>query len=540
MSTADDDVLATDGGPDDANTRAEFAVLDMALSERFGDRAPRDLWPGTAGRLLRAQSTAPARMPPWLLAAGMLLGLGVVTAMALWRPGSSPEAMMSPAPEPQDPPAGIPDGPTTLAELQAQFAAAETIQLKTHAVWSAELDRWVPVRSPVFVDSTGSSLGPELTNIITASIAGAQTAPRETAMPQWSHRLLAGRAELLLRIRDDDPHQVGWMTPQGAVPLQVNDFPFDALLPVATATTSGTISKMGMVLGAGGFAAIPNTVKKLQLHDVPAAAVRELANFPELQSLDLTKVPAWHDATVLEGLERHHLAELALLPDKLDPSAYRALGHLATLRKLWLADQELNALMHSRRPHTPAASLDDDAMRALAKLQRVTQLTIAGGRFTDEGLRALRTLQLKYLALLDCDGVRGESFAELRLVRQLVVRGGPLTRNTASQLATMPALREMWLHGEAASIALAPLAASNLIRVGLEGPLHPDALPNLHRIASLRDLMLRPATPLTDEDLLLLHGLRQLESLNAVGASEAQLATLRRALPGVQVLNAPW
>jgi hypothetical protein len=540
MSTADDDVLTTDGGPDDANTRAEFAVLDMALRERFGDRAPRDLWPGTAARLLRARSAAPARMQPWLLAAGMLLGLGVVTAMALWRPGSAPEAPMSPAPEPRDPPAGLSDGPMTLAELQAQFAAAETIQLKTHAVWSAALDRWVLVRSPAFVDSTGSSLGPELANSIATSIAGAQTAPGETAMPQWSHRLTAGRAELLLRLRDEDPPKVGWIAPQGAVTLQVTDFPFAALLPVATATTSGTISKMGMVLGAAGFAAMPKTVKKLQLHDVPAAAIRELAKFPELRSLDLTQAPAWHDATVLQGLERHHLAELALLPDQLDPSAYRALGHLATLRKLWLAGQELDALMRYRRPHTPAASLDDDAMQALARLQRVTQLTIAGGRFTDEGLRALRTMQLKTLALLDCDGVRGESFAELRLVRHLIVRGGPLANSAASQLAMMPALREMWLQGEAASIALNPLAASNLSKIGLEGTLHPDALPNLHRIASLRDLMLRPTTPLTDEDLLWLHSLRQLDSLNVVGASEAQLAALRRALPGVQVLNAPW
>jgi hypothetical protein len=149
-------------------------------------------------------------------------------------------------------------------------------------------------------------------------------------------------------------------------------------------------------------------------------------------------------------------------------------------------------------------------------------------------------MQLKTLALLDCDGVRGESFAELRLVRHLIVRGGPLANSAASQLAMMPALREMWLQGEAASIALNPLAASNLSKIGLEGTLHPDALPNLHRIASLRDLMLRPTTPLTDEDLLWLHSLRQLDSLNVVGASEAQLAALRRALPGVQVLNAPW
>ena len=177
-------------------------------------------------------------------------------------------------------------------------------------------------------------------------------------------------------------------------------------------------------------------------------------------------------------------------------------------------------------------------MQALAKLQRVTQLTIAGGRFTDAGLRALRSMQLTALAMFDCEGLRGESLAELRLVRQLILRGGPLGPTAAAQMAAMPELTGIWLFDAAASIPLAPLAAAkNLNTISLHGPLRLDGLPQLARLTSLRDLMLRPTTPLTDQELLLLHGLRQIETLSVVGATELQCRTLRDALPGAKVRN---
>ncbi|MCU0866517.1 MAG: hypothetical protein MUC36_22255 [Planctomycetes bacterium] len=546
MSTADDDVLATDGGPDDANARAELAVLDMALSERFGDRATRDLWPGTAARLMRARTTAQGRMQPWLLAAGMVLGLGVVTAMALWRPGSSPEAPTTSRQGPHDPSTSLPNGPSNLAELQARVAAATEIRMLMRGVWSAELGRWVTIPrhalDNLFQPTLHPALEPDLVERVKTAIAESSQAPGRASgatMPVWSHHLALAnplRAILVLRIGGDAPSQLGFLTPTGAELLHAPDFPFAELTPVAERTTAATIPGLGLVIGPGGFAAVPTTKRNLRLFDVPATAVGELQRYPSLRSLDLTAAPAFHDAGVLRALSALPIEELTLAPHRLDAAAFQTLGAMRTLHELFLVDFHPLHVLMDRRPTTAAPKLDDAALRGLGELTQLRELTLAGGSFTDAGLQSLATLPIRSLNLFDCGALRGESLAMLSQVRSLLVRGGQLGPAAASQLAAMPNLGKLYLMDAAAGVPLGPLAtAGQLKELVLLGPLARNELPGLTALTSLRSLGLGPEPPFTDEQLTLLHGLRQLQRLRVLAISATQRTALGHALPGVNI-----
>jgi hypothetical protein len=546
MSTADDDVLATNGGPDDAHARAEFAVLDMALSERFGDRAPRDLWPGTAERLLRARSTAPARMQPWLLAAGMLLGLGVVTVMALWRHTASPATPTTSRQGPQDPSTSLPNGPSDLAELQARVAAATEIRMLMRGVWSAELGRWVTIPrhalDNLFQRTLRPALEPDLVERVKSAIAASSQDPgsaRGATMPVWSHHLAMAnplRAILVLRIGGDAPPQLGFLTPTGTELLHAPDFPFAELTPVAERTTAATIPGLGLVIGPGGFAAVPTTTRSLRLFNVPATAVGELQRYPSLRSLDLTAAPAFHDAGVLGALSALPIEGLTLAPHRLDAAAFQTLGAMRTLHELLLVDGHPLDVLLDRRPTTAAPQLDDAALRGLGELTQLRELTLAGGSFTDAGLQALATLPIQSLSLIDCEAVRGESLAMLTQASSLLIRGGDLRPAAAEQLAAMPKLTKLYLLAAAAGVPLGPLAtAGQLTELTLQGPLATDELLHLRTLTTLRGLALQPEPPFTDEQLTLLHGLRQLQRLRVLAISATQRTALGHALPGVNI-----
>lgn len=548
MSTADDDVLATDGGPDDANARAELAVLDMALGERFGDRAPRDLWPGTAARLLRARSAAPARRQPWLLAAGMLLGLGVVTAIALWRPTPTPTPTAPPE-LPQDPAATQPALPASIAELKARLATATEMRLQAKAVWSPPLGRWVAVSNR----KTGSwlqpvtSIDPNLVAAIRVALGGARQVGNpnpEAAAPPWSHQLTMDSelpVLLMVRVGGEQAPAIAFQTPTGTAFLEVPAFPFEALAPAAARAAARAIAETGLVLGAQGFATLPTTTKQLLLHDVPTNAIGELERFSALQELDLTAAPAWHEATVLESLASRSLDQLYLAPRLLDAAAFRALGTLTSLRKLGLADSSVIDQVVARRPNPPAPALDDGALQQLSGLDRLFELALAGGTFTDVGLRALSKQPIELLALLDCERFSGESLAGLPLVRELVLKDGRLGAAAAGQIAAMPSLKKLYLIGDAATLPLAPLAAATrLTDLILIGPLLRSDLPELARLQTLEHLLLIPESALSDPVLMHLTGLRNLKRLSLPLSTIEQRAMLQAALPATTIVDTAW
>jgi len=169
------------------------------------------------------------------------------------------------------------------------------------------------------------------------------------------------------------------------------------------------------------------------------------------------------------------------------------------------------------------------------------ELSLAGGRCTDAGLQALAALPIELLMLVDCDAVRGETLAALPHVRELTVRGGHLGQAAAQQLANLPKLQKLYLFEAAARMPLAPLATSrSLTSLTIAGPFARSELPQFVAATALRQLFLQPTPSFADDDLPLLHGLRQLTHLWLAGATPAQRVALRSALPNCQVGDELW
>lgn len=539
---------ADDRGAGDPLAHAELAVLEQALQEHFTDRTPPDLWPAVAARSaaphgLHPSSTA-TRLRSLLGAAVMLFGLLVVTTMLLWRPAADRDV---PASVPQDPSATL---PSDLAALQAELATTNEIQVQTRAVWSPEVRRWATLPrhdlDALFQSSLHPALDADLVAKIRSAIADAKLAPGvggDAPLPTWSHYLILPKkqAGLMVRIGGDAPPLVGVPSATGPVLLHAPGFPFAELEPVAMRATEATVAAHGIVLGAGGFAAVPTTTTRMLLFDVPSTAVGELARYPSLRQLDLTAAPAWHDAATLRALAPRGLEALTLAPHRLDAAAFAALGKLRTLQELFLVERHPLLQLIERHATTPAASLDDAALRALGDLVALRELTLAGGRCTDAGLQALAALPIERLMLADCDAVRGETLAALPQVRELVVRGGQLGQAAAQQLANLPKLKRLSLLEAAAALPLGPLATSrSLADLTLAGPFARNDLPQLARAGALRELRLQPTPPFADGELPLLHGLRQLKRLSLAGSTAAQRAALHAALPNCQVGDELW
>ncbi|MBL8737851.1 MAG: hypothetical protein JNL12_15570 [Planctomycetes bacterium] len=548
MTDPDDAVrVPDDRGAGDPLARAELAVLEQALHEHFTDRTPPDLWPAVAARSaathgLHPSSTA-TRLRSLLGAAVMLFGLAVVTTMLLWRPAADRDV---PASVPQDPSATL---PSDLAALQAELVTTNEIQVQTRAVWSPELRRWATLPrhdlDALFQSPLHPALDADLVARIRAAIADAKLAPGvggDAPLPTWSHHLLLPRKrELMVRIGGDAPPLLGFASANGPVLLHAPGFPFAELEPVAMRTTKATVEAQGIVLGAGGFAAVPTTATRMRLFDVPNSAVGELARYPSLRQLDLTAAPAWHDAATLRALAASSLESLTVAPHRLDAAAFGALGQLRTLQELFLVERHPVLHVFERHATTQAPSLDDTALQALGNLVALRELTLAGGRCTDAGLQALAALPIELLALVDCDAVRGETLAALPQVRELIVRGGNLGRAATSQLANLPKLKRLYLLEAAAALPLGPLASSrSLADLTITGPFARSELPQLAPAGALRELRLQPTPPFADGELPLLHELRQLKRLSLAGSTAAQRAALHAALPNCQVGDELW
>lgn len=530
-----------------ADERAQLAVLEMALAERLAGQQPPDLWP----RLLaepRADVAAPPRRGRWLVAALLLLALGTVATFAVTHEPAAAPAAAPAADWPDD--TSSPGGPTTVEELRQRLEPVTQATLRARGSWCASRGAWL--RWPRFPldDLFRSAMQPAVDRDdlppIVAALCAETLAPPDPTPVAWTHEivLVAGNDVLavLLQTGGASAPRVAWKSPHGPIELTTRHFPFAQLQEQLTATSRATIAGLGLVLGVGGFAAVPADARRLRLLDVPADTVGELARYRQLRQIDLTDSPGWHRTDVLRQLPSP-LEELVVSPTLLRADAYPALGALTNLRELFLVGGNPLAVMFGDEPTAASPRLDDAALAALAGLTRLQELALAGGTFTDAGLQALAALPLQRLALIDCPQLRGRTLGSMRTVRNLFLRGDGLDGDVLAQAAALPALRDLVISARHTPVALGTLRqAPHLGKLLLDTATPRHELAALASCQQLRSLALRLRPPLRDDELVLLHGLTQLTSLKLVSdlVTPAGRASLKQALPRCTIGDELW
>jgi hypothetical protein len=528
---------------DDLARDPDLAVLDQALAERLAGEAPPDLWPRVHAALRGAPAPA-HRRHGWLVAALLLLALGTAAVFAVTREAADDV----PAVAPDD--AGSPSGPRTLEELQQRLAAATKAIAQARGCWSAAAAQWVAFPRFPLDDLFRSALRPQIdladVHAIVAGLAGATLAASRDRIV-WTHELslTSGKdgCALLLQVGGPDAPRVAFRGPDGAVPIAAPCFPFATLQPQLTELARTTVAQLGLVIGAGGFAAVPESAKSLRLIGVPASEVTELARFRAAGNIDLSRSPACHRTEVLQHLDPERIADLWLAPEHLARDAYPVLGALHNLRELHLVGGDWLAIFAGREPFARAPSLDDAAVAALNGLTKLKQLTLAGGSFGDDALTALAALPIERLSLIDCPRVHGHSLGALRNVKALAVRGIAPDGSFASQVATLPLLWQLSLFDIRGELGLADLRGAPKLRsLQLDGRLDRGELVHLAGCAALEELMLRLTPPLRDDELGLLHGLTRLRRIEIVSdaVTPAGRDALRKALPDCKIGADVW
>jgi hypothetical protein len=525
---------------------ADLAVLDMALTEVLDPRTPRDVWPALAARSeRRLVATTPWRS--WLAAAVLLFAFGVAAVWAFSK--HEPHTFASE-------PWRDPEGPASLAELAARVQNAKSASLQARGTWSDELGRWVAWTRTPLDDLFRGRLRPDVERDDLQAIAAnlAKTRENTGAVERvWTHTINFGaRCTMLVQYRDGTVPRVGFASPRGAVDLDGAPLPGD-LLRALTELTRTTIAELGIVVGAGGFAAVPSTAQALQLVAVPATALAEFTRFINVQKVDLSLAPEWHSAAALGTIANAPLRSLWLRADLLTPPAFPTIARLQALDSLWLMPPDMfvtmldtNAMFDTGRPPR-AASLDDAAMAALATVPKLRELGLAGGVFTDDGLRALGTLPLTELILLACDRVRGDTLPSFRSVRRLTLthcRGlRPDLLATVGAPGAMPALRAINLIGVVRGSRLDAMPANTDVSgLTVTGAFDVQQAGALATCMALEKLALQREPPLRDVDLEPLRALQHLRYLKL--GSDALTAegvdALRAALPKCRISREIW
>jgi hypothetical protein len=542
--------------PDDLDADAERAVLELALAEHFGHaRAPavadaavarrRQKTPfAGASELAVAGSTQPTWRRQWQFAAAMLFGAFVVVALALDRSRRDTEVPLA-----QDPQRTTTED---LADLQRDLAAVRTIAVRALAAWSDELQRWVPlevheVQTMPWPD-TRPELGAELQqSLLTALALATIAADAPSATTPWTHELelrAGGRKHLLrLRLGDDDPSRLELATRSAAKLLRVPQLPRRELERVAIPTTQATLARVGIVLGASGFASVPMEATSLQLVDVPTAAIDELLRRRTVHNLDLRRAPAWHDPAVLRRIADLPLRDAWLSPLHLDADGAAAVATWRELRFLGVCASSPMALYETRVLPTAGARFDDRALQALGAAKALDQLVLAGVDVSDDGLAFLARLPLRQLHLAHCPRVRGASLARIDGLVRVSWMDMELDESVLARFAALPKLTTLFLRPrlEDPAVSLAPLAnAASLEDLRIVGPLRTEDLPQLAGLERLRSLRLAPTQAPTASDLAPLAKFPALRRLGIVGLDAALRRQLQELLPKVQISDEAW
>jgi hypothetical protein len=221
---------------------------------------------------------------------------------------------------------------------------------------------------------------------------------------------------------------------------------------------------------------------------------------------------------------------------------FRALAAVATLTSLSLDGA--------------GGALTDDAMRQLAGLGGLRELSFNSCSLSDDGLRLLAGLHgLRSLSLFhpsrgraDFTGAGLAALAELPEFERLTLAGSTAGDAALAAIATLPHLRELRLwHNTETAAGLAKLAGLASLRkltlgqrlAGKERPpasLGDAALTALARLPALEELSLSDAR-LGLDALLTLKDLSKLKKLTVaqVDTPAADVERLRAALPGVAI-----
>lgn len=549
--------------------RVRDALVETALVEELAHTDLPDVWPELAARMQAPRARRPS--VGWMVAAGLLLGLGVLVGIQLLvRAGD--EAPV-PAQDPEEKnsvwvdPSVDADGPTSLEDLQGWFDEGASLRRARVQVWTVTSDllgRAVAVRPADLFRLFG--VDPDLDlevaqrDALRRAVLGAEVVPVRLEGRPWEAvvEMDVGRRKARVAISgcgrwpEADPlsdWKFALCTTEGAIGLSMDREVWRDLRPSLGPLVADTLRHRHVVIGDAELARMDDDASWLTLHGVTAAAVERLGRFQALRSLDIRSSPALHGAAALRALQPLGLESLQADGAFLQADGVAAVASLTSLTELFLWPAGMmEAVMGGRALPSPprAPALDDDGMRELAALTHLEELGFAGATMTDAGVRALARLpELESLMLFDAGSVSGTGFDgwEHPLSR-LVMMGAPLTAQGMEAIARLSSLERLTVELAARpSLAmLERLASSPLATLHWSGPLDADGLERLAHLPALRRLSLLHNTELRADHLLPLRAVPELESVTIHACPDvdrAELAAIEARFDGVTLRIEP-
>jgi hypothetical protein len=475
--------------------RAHDAQLDWALDEVAGAQRPPDLLAAVQARLDADGDWAPAgdRPPrpaqrPWLAAAGVLLGVGVVVAVWCGR-GQTPSSAPARTAQGQDPQQKEP----------AEFAVASTLE---------ELAK-VPD------DSTAVRLSP----VDAATVAALRRLQRLTHLDLGLARATGDPAPL----DEDMLREVSKLTTLRELRLDYRaGIESTWLQPLADLPLLETL-----------------TLKFVPVDD---AVARTLANLPSLRKLDLA-FTAIGDEGLAVLVAMPGLRELSLRAcGRLTTAGLTALGKATRLEVL---DLSCAVGLSSGAPRALAGNATLAILKRSESMM-LAEMALAGktGGVTDEVLQTLKPLaNLRELRLFGCSAVTAEGLAAVPSARlrtlDLTVRG-----DFAPFAAALPPGLEVLGLGWSTTLKDADLTAiaerlPHLQRVDLTRctGIGDAGLEKLLQGCPIRELSLDLCTGLTAESLPTLLGCKTLRKLDVSGLRwvDGSVQQQLKSMPGMEL-----
>ena len=504
-----DVVLAEELGQDDAEAIARRVLASDAAQRRAA-------WSrlAAAGGGAHGPAGPAAARPNRLAAAGMLLGVAVVTTMFALRDAGD---RARPLRAPQEPVAGLRVEARDLPHFLALVGKARALRLeRSDAVGATQVhdasgsyDRLDTVRWPEVVRLEGESLAAWQAGIAASSARVEQNNSIDVLLTAVFE--LADGAQLAATLSVGNPT---FVDPGLGVGMIVPDERLGGLLRAANAELERRHRlARGVALDAEGLAALP------------ANSVR-------------IECPVFADGSLGTQLQRFTTVQTLVLragPDGRAPDD-------ALLR-------ELQALRSVATLDLPAGALTDASCGILASMPALRRLVLrgAGPSFPGTGFAAFTTPALRELTLWNCPGLSADGMAALANMRGLQVLrlldvdlgpGGALLGKVPAFASLRElALRSQTLRGE----HLAPLLQSKLQKLVLvDAPIAGHELARLGALPSLRELEF--VGPSLDDDqveeFVALRNLQRLRFHDAKLTADG-LALLRRLLPGCTIDGVP-
>jgi hypothetical protein len=462
----------------------------------------------------RAAAATPTARPHWLAAAGVLLGVAVVTTMLVW---PKPAERARPMRAPQDPVPGprveardVPHFVALVGKARAlQIERSDTIGATHVQDASGNYDRLDTVRWPEVVRYDGEPLAAWHQAIAASSSQVRQINSIDVVLNAVFE--LADGSRLPAMISVGEPI---FLDPCIGVGMIVPDDRLAGLLRTANAELERQHRlARGTALDTEQLAALPAASARVECPVLADGSLgSKLQRFTALQTL------------VVRAGEGGRGVDDALL---------RGLQALRSVTSLEL----------------PADALTDASCALLAGMPALQRLVLrgAGEAFTGTGFAAFTTPALREVVLWNCSGLTEDGMAALarlrglQVLRLLDVELGPGAA-LLGKLPSFAALRELavrnkQLRGE----QLAPLLQTRLQKLVLvDAAIRGDALARLGELPSLRELEFVSSSLDDDqvEDLAKLGNLQRLRFGNAKLTADG-LARLRAVLPGCTVDGVP-